>query len=1573
MQRDISESNLKKKVKDLEESLAQYRHVEKEQLMILDALQCVNEINTLDELIHSILTWMKKWSGCEAVGIRLQEGDDFPYYTTSGFPEKFVKLEKYLCSYNEDGSLKKDETGRPEIECMCGNIICGRFDPSKNFFTSDGSFWSNCTTKLLSETTDKERQNRTRNRCNSFGYESVALIPLRSAGETFGLMQFNDPQEGKFSAGKIAAFRRVADQVASSLAQLKTVEALKKSEAQLKAVVENTKDAIGVSEKGRHHFVNSAYVSMFGYREPKELIGKPALDLIGEQERDRVKSFMAAREKGNPITDCYQTKGLKQDGTEFDMEVTVSRFGPENDQKSLVILRDITERIKIEEERLRQKYFLEKAQDIGKIGTWELDTNKNNLVWTDQNYRIFNVPKGTDLTYELFLDCVHPDDMATVDEAWQDALSGKPYDIEHRIIADGAVKWVREKAMLEFDGNGKCIRGIGVTQDITQKKQKELIQSVKLRLVESASSYTAKGLLQRFLDEAEALAESDIGFYHFIDDNQKTLGLQSWSTNTLKNMCTEYLKEEHYPIAKAGVWGDSFRTQKPVVYNDYQSLPHKTGLPEGHAQVIRLLTVPVLRDKKVVAILGVGNKKKDYNAQDVEIVQELADLSWEAISLKNSNEALKESEQRFRTLFEQAPIGIDLVSPQGIPTHANKALIDLLGYPEEELYANPFITWTHPDDVDGNLEKVGRVREGKTDHVSMEKRYLHKKGGIIWARTEVAGVRKTSGELDYFIAMVQDITEQKLSQETLRQSEAALKQAQKLAGVGRWQWDLEHDNHNWSEEIYHIYGRDLSLPPAVYPEVQKYFTKESWTGLSEKVEKAMADGVPYEYDAEVVRPDGEHRWITARGEVVKGNDGQIIRLQGTVQEITERKLAEKAIKESEERFKFLSEATVEGVHIHDKGMVLDANQSFARILGYDSADEIIGQTIMQRHLTPESLEKVQAYITSGYQGTYEVVGIRCDGTQFPVEIISRSITYKEKTARVAAVRDITEHKAAEKLLRWNVRRNEILSETASRLLQSSDPQDLINDLCRKVMTFLDCHAFFSFMDDPDAGKLHLYACAGISKEKQAEIEWLDYGTAVCGTVAQTHQPMICEDIQNSSDPLTELIKSFGIKAYCCHPLMVENRLFGTLSFGKRSDSKFTPEEVAMMKSMANHVAVAVNRIRNEKERIGLEEQLRQAQKVEAIGRLAGGVAHDLNNMLCPILSYAQMLTDDLNSGDERREYSVEILNAGVRARDLVRQLLAFSRKQIITLKPIDINQVVKGIEKMLLRTIPEDIQLEKRLFENIHPVLADIGQIEQILLNLTVNSADAMLDGGLLTIETGLADLDDEYAKMHPDVTPGQYVMLSVSDTGSGMDAVTLSHVFEPFFSTKGEKGTGLGLATVYGIVKQHNGNVWVYSEPDMGTTFKIYLPVASEVTDEKETVKQMKFVRKGVETVLLVEDNEQVRHLGRAILERQGYTVLEAQSGEDALAILASHDGTVHLLLTDVVMPGMNGKELYQRAAQRHPHLKVLFMSGYTDDIIAHRGVLKKGIQLIQKPFSVEGLAAKVRDVLDNNTAVQD
>jgi len=380
----------------------------------------------------------------------------------------------------------------------------------------------------------------------------------------------------------------------------------------------------------------------------------------------------------------------------------------------------------------------------------------------------------------------------------------------------------------------------------------------------------------------------------------------------------------------------------------------------------------------------------------------------------------------------------------------------------------------------------------------------------------------------------------------------------------------------------------------------------------------------------------------------------------------------------------------------------------------------------------------------------------------------------------------------------------------------------------------------------------------------------------------------------------------------------------------------------------------------------MKSQLHQAQKVESIGRLAGGVAHDLNNLLSPILGYAEMLLEDMSAEDRRREAVDQIISAGMRAGDLVRQLLAFSRKQALDLKAVDINVTIKGFEKLLRRTIPEDIDLDISLSPDIPPIMADVGQIEQILMNLAVNAADAMPNGGCLVIETAQIVLDEVYVATKHGMKPGLHLLLAFTDTGCGMDMETREQIFEPFFSTKGEYGTGLGLATVYGIVKQHGGHIWVYSEPGKGTTFKIFLPFAQKETVKDKHVQKEPIDFTGSETILLVEDNEQVRQMALAVLKRKGYTVIEAENGGAALGILTVHAGPLHMLLTDVVMPGMNGRELSEHLKQQYPELKTLFMSGYTDSVIAHRGVLDQDVHFIQKPFSVQNLTAKVREVLD-------
>jgi len=388
------------------------------------------------------------------------------------------------------------------------------------------------------------------------------------------------------------------------------------------------------------------------------------------------------------------------------------------------------------------------------------------------------------------------------------------------------------------------------------------------------------------------------------------------------------------------------------------------------------------------------------------------------------------------------------------------------------------------------------------------------------------------------------------------------------------------------------------------------------------------------------------------------------------------------------------------------------------------------------------------------------------------------------------------------------------------------------------------------------------------------------------------------------------------------------------------------------------------------ERRALEQQLRQSQKMEAVGRLAGGIAHDFNNLLMVISGYSEFLLERLGGEPHLRGPAQEIASASERASALTRQLLAFSRKQMLAPRIVNLNDIATENLKMLTRMIGEDIDLVMTPGKNLWSVRADAGQIEQVIMNLAVNARDAMPSGGKLTIETANITLDEEYARVHAPLRPGDYVMASISDTGAGMDSETQSHIFEPFFTTKGPKGTGLGLSTVYGIVKQSGGYIWVYSELGRGTTFKIYLPRVPSVEEPlvQAAVSPLQFqkVEPGTETILLVEDEANLRYLARQYLEKQGYKVIEAADGAVAMQIAVAHEGVIHLLLTDVIMPGMNGRELAQRISEIRPNVKVLYMSGYTENVIGHDGTLEAGVRLLQKPFNLRDLKSKVREVLD-------
>ena len=843
-------------------------------------------------------------------------------------------------------------------------------------------------------------------------------------------------------------------------------------------------------------------------------------------------------------------------------------------------------------------------------------------------------------------------------------------------------------------------------------------------------------------------------------------------------------------------------------------------------------------------------------------------------------------------------------------TYVNKAVCRSMGKTPEALIGR-HVSHYGDDPVQGATQ--AEILAATQNHGQWRGEVINRLNGggtvILDCRTQL--VHDPSGNPVGMVGISTDVTGIKRSEAALRENKERLELALSAADMGIWDWDMRTQAVDWSDEHATLFGISMDQFGGTIDDVQRIVHPDDREQGMAVLRRVLDEGAEFENTYRVVWPDGTVRWLYSFGRLIRTPEGEPWRIIGTTQDITHRKTAEDALREKTLELDTFFNNSIDLLCIADvNGRFHRLNPEWERTLGYPVA-ELEGRHFFD-FIHPDDIAPTQDAVSvlSGEEPLLSFTNRyrHRDGSYRYIEWRSHPI---EGTI-YACARDITDRIRAERLAR---RLAEAVHQTSEAVMISGPDGviEYVNPAFEKVTGYSESEA---------VGRTPRILKSGAQPPEFYEDLW---GTITAGKIWSGR--------------------------------MVNRRKDGTRI---TEDCTISP-----LRNDAGRVERFVAVKRDITRELELEEQFRQSQRLESVGRLAAGVAHDLNNLLSPILGYAELLQEDIDPSSNYYQPVRQIERAAWGARDLIQQLLAFGRKQLLELRPLDLRRVVERMEKLIRRTLRENISLGIFCDPFPCPIRADAGQIGQVLMNLAVNAQDAMPRGGTLTIEVSPAVLDAAYCAVHSNVDPGRYAMMAVSDTGTGIDPEARKHIFEPFFTTKADLGTGLGLATVYGIVKQHGGHIWVYSEPGRGATFKIYLPSAGESAEETVKAPAPPSPASSHETVLVAEDNEMVRRLARQILERQGCRVIEAEDGQDALNKMAAHDGPVHLLLTDVVMPDMDGKTLAGRVSETHPDLKVLFMSGYTENVIAHHRVLKEGVNFIQKPFSVRALIEKVREVL--------
>lgn len=1346
--------------------------------------------------------------------------------------------------------------------------------------------------------------------------------------------------------------------------------------------------------------------------------GIDALEILNESEKD-IPFIIISGE----IDQETAVRAMRLGAADYILKDDLARLVP-------AIRRELKEAENRREKRDAEKALAESEERLhmalaaAGMGAWEWDLITQEVFWSPECSVIFGTTvAGANVDYLAGL--IHEEDRQWVSAKYAQAMRSRSrFSIRFRLKRkSGEIVWVSQEGKCEFDRSGRPVRMSGTLRDITKAKKAEDA------LIEAEEKYRI--IAETAIDAI--LSVDPLGAITFA--NPAAERVFGYPRSRLVTMTLwELLPDDVADDIKAKL---SRYLETGIRTFDWQNL-HSKGLRHDGT------------------VIDIHVSFSEFKSADKHL---FTTIIRDITEQKRAADALRQSEQNFRALVEATTEFVWELDERGNLTQFPQWWVDLTGQGFAESLNYGWVKTLHPDD----RERVKTAYENALatgTPVAVELQILDRNG--FYRHFAARGVPvPTGGERPRWICALTDITQQRAAEEMLRESEERYRLISSIATDYMFASRVRDERELEMDWIAGAFEKITGYTRSEFQEAGGWraIVHPDDTAIDERDFALLLQNKPVDSELRIVRKDGEVIWARVLAQPIwDNNSNTLIGICGAVQDITIRKTAELAVRESQRRLQTIFDAVPECIKVLGKnGEIVDINPSGLAVLEADSKDQVLGKTakgiLLDEHVEPfrEAVRRVLA--GENAQIAYEIIGLKGTRRWLEMHAVPMRNADGEITAVLGVSRDITEKRRLEAFLISSQKQYSSLINSVEGIVWEADAATFeftfVSDQAKKLLGYPrekwfepgfweshihpedrewavnfcaaatgrgEPHTFeyrmiaadgrtvwlrdiVSIVTEPDGRKLLRGLMVDITDRRNADAALRESEQSYRELIENANDLIYTHDLNGNflslnraGQRITGYTEEEARKLNIADVIspeflptaaeMLDRKLRGspptiysTEIIAK--DGRRIPLEINTRLVYKDGVPVAVQGIgRDISERLAAEEalrqseeQLRQAQKLESIGLLAGGVAHDFNNMLTAINGYSDLLLRKLPPDDPLRTHVEEIRRAGERSAELTRQLLAFSRRQIMQPQIVDLNAAVKDSARMLRRLIGEHIELLTDLEPNLPKIEIDPGQLVQVLLNLVINARDAMPNGGTIIIETRIETVDEKYASRHVGIEPGSYVLLSVSDNGIGMDARTRERIFEPFFTTKTVgRGTGLGLSTVYGIVKQSGGNIWVYSEPNRGSSFKIFLPAAKTESIHQSKEPQQPELPLGSERILLVEDEDSVRMLGKEILTACGYNVIEAADGSEALRLALNAENPIDLVITDVVMPQMGGRELVERLMAANPQIRVLFTSGYTDDAILRHGIIDKGADFLQKPFTFEALSRKVRALLESH-----